>query len=190
MKAGVCEALLPAATDSVSAAGLDFGGTNGGLAGAGGTGKSTSDDFGLVDTGLEAGGLAGAAALGVGVSTLAGAGASVLAGLLGLGSAVDFEGLASALVAESVFTGRVGLLDGFAVIAFFWGGDFFGGVDFFKGGDFFGDGDVFATTAFFAALTSGFLTAGAGFEGLTAGFACPFGGAVLGLVFFAAMTLS
>ena len=45
--AGLCDPLLPGATGSPDGAGAVFGGTKGGLIGAGGAGKSTTEDFGF-----------------------------------------------------------------------------------------------------------------------------------------------
>jgi hypothetical protein len=66
----------------------------------------------------------------------------------------------------------------------------FSAAAFLSSGAFLAGADVFAGAAFFAEATgfaAGFFATGAGFEGLTAGFALPFTGAGFEVVFFAAM---
>lgn len=131
---------------------MALGGTKGGLTGAGGAGKSTTEERDLV-----AGAFFAAATGLTAASTFAGSTAT------GLGALASFAaGLATSLA-------------GFPAATFLAGAAFLRIAVFGAGADFF------------SALTTGFFAAGAGFEGLTAGFALPFWGADLVVVFFAAM---
>jgi hypothetical protein len=98
-------------------------------------------------------------------------------------------------------TGIAGCFAGAATLAFLSGGDFTVGTAFFAGAAFsagaaffagFEDSTTFAGAPFFAPggfdfFETGIFCAGAGLDGLTAGFAFPLGEAEFGVVFFTAM---
>ena len=133
---------MPGATGSPEGPAAVFGGTKGGFTGAGGAGKSTTDERDLA------------------------------AGTFFAGAAAFTSAFAGATLLSTFSTG-------------FAGGDTFSTG--FSAMAFFNEGAFLAAAAGLDTFPAGSLAAAADFAGLTADFACPITGAVLGVVFFAAM---
>lgn len=189
-----------------------MGGTKGGLMGAGGAGKSTTDERGLTAGTFFAIGTAFCeiSSLTGGAATGFCKGETLLGAAVGLESgtfSTDFTGAMifladlseAAFLSDGAFFAGVATEVGtgfFAGAAFSTGAGFLTGADFLTGAGFlpvfttgfFAAGAGFLTgVAFFPAFTAGFLAAGAGFEDFAAGLAPPLEGADFVLIFFAAM---